>query len=305
MDTAKHVPLTYFSDDWLPAMTRVRPQLFSIAEVFDESGPGALKPYLNAGFTSTFNFPLRRAIIDVFGRGESTNRIGDLVHDTIDILGIEGATRLVNFVANHDVPRWFEEVRVPADAPEVEPSYFVDRYRLALVATFTLPGIPQLYYGDELGLRGRWPRNRRDMPSWAFSGASRRGPHSEAIGDPADWFALNQRLISLRAQHPALQEGMYAELWRQNAGPPVYAFLRSVDADRVIVLFNAGDDPAGPLAIPIADNPGIVAGDRAALADGTVLVDLLGYGAPETTTIEDGHLVVDLPALTAGIYVMQ
>lgn len=300
MDTAKHVPLPYFADHWLPAMDADRDR-FTIAEVFDESTPAVFGRYLDAGFDSAFNFPLRRALVDVFARDASTDRLGDTVAEAVSHLGIEGATRMVSFLANHDVPRWVDEVE-----DDVSDGERAERYRMALVALFTLPGIPQLYAGDELGLRGRFPANRRDMPAWAWRAEDRVGDHPEAVGDPAELFELTRELISLRREHPALSVGGYAELWRQGGGPPVFAFLRSDGAGSLaVVAFNNGDEPVGPLPLPIADNPGIGDADRARLADGVELEDLLGAGVPSAVTLADGHLPLSLPPRSAAVYALR
>ncbi len=50
MDTAKHVPKSYFTSSFLPAVRGIRPPLFTVAEAFDEGSidPGAR--YVDAGF---------------------------------------------------------------------------------------------------------------------------------------------------------------------------------------------------------------------------------------------------------------
>jgi hypothetical protein len=113
-----------------------------------------------------------------------------------------------------------------------------------------------------------------------------------------------QKLIGIRKANSALYRGDYAEMWRHNGDPRpnVYAFFRGDGASRVIIALNNGDRPSGIARVSVNDNAGIAARDRVALADGTVLVDLLGDGAPSPVTLSDGHLALSLPGKAAGIY---
>ena len=208
------------------------------------------------------------------------------------LLGMERATGMTNMLSNHDLPRFAAAV-----PEEVSLAAAADRYRLALVSLFTLPGLPQLYAGDELGFLGY---NRRDMPEWVWSAETRPGDHPETLPGAADTFALTAQLSRLRSANPALYRGYYAELWRQNGGPPVYGFFRGADDNRIAVVFNNGDDPAR-VRMPLLGNPNITDDDKQALVDGAEVTDLLGGAAP---AIEDGHLVIDVPGTTAAIYLL-
>src|SRR5262245_35560168 len=82
---------------------------------------------------------------------------------------------------NHDLPRFVSEI------DEVNKTESRLRYFLALTALFTLPAIPQLYYGDELGLLGGSdPDNRRDMPEWAWTPSGRSQLQTGAAFAPSE-----------------------------------------------------------------------------------------------------------------------
>lgn len=290
MDTAKHVPAPYFRDSFFPAVRGARPDLFAVAEIFEQGSTATFKPYLDAGFDSAFHYPLYAALTESIGRGGSTDRIAQAIAEGIERLGMEHALDLVLFIDNHDVPRF---ANVPGIAvPENE---IRRRLLLALDLIFTLPGIPQLYYGDELGMYGGGdPDNRRDLPVWATDPAARAQPHpGSAVAGSALVFARVQKLASLRKSVPALAEGAYRELWRQNgaANPNVLAFSRGQGSGIRIVVVSNGARNTGTVRIPI---PGV--------ADGTNLVDELDDGAPAHVTITGGRLAVDLPARSAAIY---
>ena len=85
------------------------------------------------------------------------------------------AALMGSFVGNHDVSRFFSEAAQHnlsdpwAYPPEQsEEDFALGRLWIASALTFTLPGIPVLYYGDEIGLAGaNDPDNRR--PFWPLT----------------------------------------------------------------------------------------------------------------------------------------
>ncbi len=296
VDTAKHVPLDYFAQHWMPSARAARPYPFVVGEVFTDGAMAQFKRFFDAGFDSVFHFPLRRALVNAVAKGGSLDEVASVVQDTVTALGLQRALMISTFLDNHDVPRFMQEAGQLADGERVR------RYRLALAALFTLPGIPQLYYGDELGMLGASPDNRRDMPAWAWQPATRAGARADYLGDPGETFALVRRLIALRSAHAALFEGYYREVWRPNGGKNLYAFYRAATHDRVLVVLWGGGAASGAITMPFVTNGGIPPADRAAWPDGTVLHDALGLGAPATLTVQNGKISASFPARTAGIY---
>lgn len=300
MDTAKHVPLAFWQNSWIPAINSVRPKAFKVAEAFKEGSAEDLKPYLDAGFDSAFNFPLRQALVQTFAKGGSVDLVAERIKQDLETLGLERHLMLTNLLDNHDVPRFTNEAGLGVSEDEIR-----KRYHLALAALFTLPGIPQLYYGNELALYGSAdPDNRRDMPGWGWTSAGRNGVYrGQALPNPGRTFKYVQKLIQLRKQNPALYEGYYAELWRHNddPNPNVYAFFRSEGDNRIMVVFNNGTQPSGEINIPIAANESLAEEDRNAL-EGATFTDLLGAGAPANLQVENGEATVNLPGKSVGIY---
>jgi maltose alpha-D-glucosyltransferase/alpha-amylase len=146
-----------------------------------------------------------------------------------------------------------------------------DDLEIIYAFAFTMPGIPFLYYGNEIGMRqlgAGWPqvegaykpRNGARTPmQWApgknlgFSGAAQEelylpvDPASDAPtvadqeNDPNSLLNRTRRLITLRQTEPALKA--YAEFVplyaKENTYPFIYA--RAKDKDAVLVFLN----PAG------------------------------------------------------------
>jgi len=127
----------------------------------------------------------------------------------------------------------------------------------------TYPGVPCIYYGDEIGLEGGPdPDNRRCM-SW-----------DEHNWD-TDLRVYCQKLISLRRTAPALQYGGYQDLYAEGG---VIAFQRQSAKQRLIVIGCRGPEEIAGVAIPAW---------QGGLRDGTRLVDRLS-GAEHF--VEDGAI---------------
>ncbi|WP_245808320.1 alpha-amylase family glycosyl hydrolase [Deinococcus hopiensis] len=300
MDTAKHVPLSYWQSSWIPGVLAARPNTFLLAEAFLTGSASQLKPFYDAGFDSTFNFPLRNALVSGFARAGGLDAVAASTQDYVNTLGLNRALLTVNILDNHDVPRFLNEPGFGVAEDEIR-----RRYHLGLGALFTLPGIPQLYYGDEIGMYGGAdPDNRRDMPSWAWTSTGRAGTYSGFLPNPGLTYNLVQKLASVRTNNAALWKGTYAELWRPNGGTNVYSFYRgysdSTTASRIIVVFNNNPSSAS-VTLNIGANTGISSADRTYLAART-FDDQAGQGAPATATSSGGNLTVNLPAKTFAIY---
>jgi glycosidase len=173
----------------------------------------------------------------------------------ISLFGQRQSRLMVTLLDNHDVPRFMEEF-----PDEMDPDVVHERYKLALTALLTLPGIPQLTYGNEVGMYGGAdPDNRRMMPDWAFEPEFNEPDHPGFVKKPGAVWAHLQRLIKLRRSLPALARGDYEEIWRQTdpKSPNVWAFTRKIeDSDNgvILVVFNNGDAESGPLRLPLGEN---------------------------------------------------
>lgn len=300
MDTAKHVPLNYWQSSWVPGVLASRPNTFLLAEAFVTGGASQLKPYLDAGFDSTFNFPLRSALVSGFAKAGSLDAVAGSVQDYVGTLGLNRALLTVNLLDNHDVPRFLNEPGYGVSEDEIR-----RRYHLGLAALFTLPGIPQLYYGNEIGMYGGAdPDNRRDMPSWAWTSTGRSGTYSGFLPNPGLTYNLVQKLAGVRRNNPGLWKGSYAELWRPNGGTNVFAFYRgysdSTTGSRLIVVFN-NNAASASVTLNIGANTAISSADRSYLAART-FDDQAGQGAPATVSSSGGLLTVSLPAKSFAIY---
>ncbi|MFM8807402.1 MAG: alpha-amylase family glycosyl hydrolase, partial [Chthoniobacterales bacterium] len=216
----------------------------------------------------------------------------------------------VTLLDNHDVPRFMEEF------PDgMDPDVVHERYKLALTALLTLPGIPQLTYGNEVGMYGGAdPDNRRMMPDWAFEPEFNEPDHAGFVKKPGAVWAHLQRLIELRRRLPSLARGDYEEIWRQSdaKSPSVWAFVRTMekpDTGTVLVVFNNGDKPSGPLRLPLRGHftngqtlrsiP-LAFDSKTGRLDGSVSNYEVRDGAIEVDLKERSALILEVPPASPG-----
>jgi glycosidase len=176
---------------------------------------------------------------------------------------------MLNLVGGHDTPRLL--TMGGGDRATV---------RLAMLAQMTLPGVPCIYYGDEVGVDGGMdPASRRAFP-WD-SGAW----DSETL-------ACTKALIAARRTWPVLRGG---EMRLLAAAGPAVAYLRTRTSDEptesggpstALVALNNGESSAS-LRVGIAD-PGGATWTSEPLPGLPVLPDL--------TSGPDGSFALDLPA---------
>ncbi len=147
----------------------------------------------------------------------------------------------------------------------------IDPLRLAAAILLTGPGVPVLYYGEEIGLPGGKPdlRIRTPLP-WTGSapgfgftagtpwqpfmdGAETRNVAAQT-DDPASLLATYRALIRLRAAHPALGAAGGAWAARTDARN-VAAVVRALGDARIVVLHNVTGRPASEVTVDLAEGP--------------------------------------------------
>jgi len=254
---ATHAWLTAFQKD----LKAINPQVFTVGEVWAPSEQTS--QYVNQELDTVFEFDLATAIID------SVNRKHDERLRTVltAVLDLYPQNQYCTFLTNHDQPRvmtMFEkavrdELRATSKRPpepEVVTQEATQRATLAACLLMTLPGVPFLYYGEELGMTGdkpdpliRTPMQWTSDPGAGFSTAapwSRLSPSAPAISvqtqtaSASSLLSTYRQLIALRNNTPALLKGTTTLLPATHPG--IFAFTRAFTSDnkpeRFIVVAN-------------------------------------------------------------------
>jgi glycosidase len=115
-----------------------------------------------------------------------------------------------------------------------------------------LRGIPELYYGDEIGMEGGGdPDNRHDFPGGWPGGTQDAFTEGGRTPEQQKIFSAVQNLLQLRRQHAALRTGKLFHVFSDDES---YSFVRGTEDERLLVVFNNSGKPR-TLIIPQANTP--------------------------------------------------
>ncbi len=181
-----------------------------LSSISDPTYQSAVRFANNSG-TALLNFPLNKAIRDVYGSGSGSSEIDSVVsQEESDFTWLNDQAV---FIDNHDMSR-FLTLNNNNNA-----------LHQALAVTLTTPGIPIIYYGTEQYLHndtggGTDPYNRPMMNNFSTSTTA---------------YQLIGKLAGLRHNNPALGYGTYQQRWLNN---DVYIFERQFYNNVVLVAVN-------------------------------------------------------------------
>jgi alpha-amylase len=310
MDTVKHVEPKF----WHYFKAQIRgehPQTRLIGEVLFEGRQDVAKllEYQNYhDFDSIFDFPLCTALRSTLVYDESLRDwlarprlhddepLGVLDDDNPFKGGYRNANRLVTLLDNHDLQR---RIMSHARSKHVGDGSGLDWAirvtKLCLATLFTVRGIPQLYYGTEIGLEGWKDADdrdlRRDFP-WQVIGADHQPLQN--FRKEREIYEWTRALIQLRKNSAALKYGTTITLWSDDL---VYAFLRIATDDVALIVINNGYE-AMPAPIRLKLNTAIIP-QRVA----TLSATLVHWRTGEALRVQDGHALARVDGKSIDIFV--
>lgn len=234
LDAAKHIFREHRIQDnhtfwkkFRSNMVAIKPDVYLVGEVWADAKTAA--PY-SEGLPVLFNFDLAFSILESVNNGTiSTAFISGHGHETTDNQSFIG-TLLENkktfiktnpnftdgvFLSNHDQNRVMTVL-----------GNDIQKAKLAAAIYLTLPGQPYIYYGEEIGMKGKkpdelirepflWDMESKDdnRTTWVkskYTFDSTVNPLSQQLVDESSLVNFYKKLISIRKSISALSSGVLA-----------------------------------------------------------------------------------------------
>ena len=272
-----------FLHEYAAYISSIAPEAYTVGEAWGNID--AVLPYYPDQLTSYFGFELADSLVAAVRRGS----VGGMLSGYRRLQDTLPGYRWSPFLSNHDGTRVM--TLLGGD---------MARAKIAATLLLTLPGLPFVYYGEEIGMSGDKPDPRLRTPMQWDSGRAAGfttgtpwealQPDTQAINvaaedvDPNSLLNLYRRLINLRRSNDALATGRLVPLTTGSA--EVIAYLRRTGDKAVLVVANLGAAAVSGVSVQ-SGKDAISPGRYAAHAlvgtqDGATLVvgpdgQLLGY----------------------------
>ncbi len=285
IDTVKHVEHSFWQQ-FAPAMRERAADLgkenfLMFGEVFDGNDELLGSYTYDQELDSVFYFSQKFQVFDdVFKYGGPTSKVEDLYEQRQlnyaseapdGGIGIPPQQALVNFLDNHDVPRFLY------DQPDERALQAATTYLM------TTDGIPCIYYGTEQGFNGGNDPSNREPLEW--SGMSTDGA----------LFSHLSTLSKLRKAYEPLRRGTFQIRWSSDRvadeeDAHVLAFEREGADFSVLVVINTADHGLGHTRFEDSDMP-------VSFDPGTTLKVVFPIGDDREFEVEsDGTLRIEVDA---------
>lgn len=202
----------------------VNPDAYLIGEIWDVNPRWANDTH----FDGLMHYPLRTSLLGYLNGKVTAPQFADSIDYLLAAYPRENTHAMYLTLGTHDTERVFTLCGED-----------LNKVKLAFLFQFSYPGVPAVYYGDEVGIPGgKDPDCRRTFP-W----------------DSTQWKPglrpFVQKVIDLRKRLPELRRGEYRRLTCDPARS-VVVFVRSLGSEHVVVAINAGSTRR-TVKIPVAD----------------------------------------------------
>ncbi len=173
------------------------------------------------------NYPFKKILLDFFYKNIDAHRVCKLFMNLRENYPKENFYSLTNMIGSHDVERilticenigiFMQETSHKSELhkerlvlkDKLTEKLGIDILKLFSLVQLTFPGVPLIYYGDEVGVRGgKDPDNRRTYP-WG-------NENLELL----DWY---KKLIAIRNKNPLLSTGGFKQF---SINEDVYGYIR-------------------------------------------------------------------------------
>jgi glycosidase len=223
LDVADELP-DEFLEELRSAIKEINPDGAVIGEVWEDASNKMAygqrrKYFLGHQLDSVMNYPFKDALIEFLVHRKDGTALEATVNSLWENYPKPVFNALMNIMGTHDTPRIFTVLS------ENSRDYGFTRQRLflALLLTAFMPGIPCIYYGDEIGMQGgKDPFNRMCF--------------IPEEGD-SDIFRFFRRLFTFRRKIIDLEDYCFKP---RSAESSFYSFSRVGEQGRLVIAVNSG-----------------------------------------------------------------
>ena len=193
------------------------------------SSVGAIQGF-NSYLPAVFDFPLHDNIAAAFNEDDKSWNTGLIrLYDLLsnDFL-YPDINKVVALMGNHDVNRINQDFGGD-----------VQKYKMALAFVLTVRGIPQLYYGDEIGMKGNKSLGDGDI-RYDFPGGWQGDPKNAFTQNgrtdfQKEYFDYTKKLLNWRKNKEVIHTGKLMHFAPQNG---IYVYFRYNGKESVMVILN-------------------------------------------------------------------
>lgn len=213
------------------------PNAYLVGEVWLASNDAA--PYAS-GFDSLFNFDIQGWIVSTVKNEYQDNFVSKFNQSVQKYTAKNPEFINAIFLSNHDQDRVLSQF-----------SGSENKMRLAAHLLFSLPGLPFVYYGEELGMTGKKPDEKIREPfvwdgttnspnamweGWVYNADLE--PYTVQVKDPNSMWSMYRDLIEIRKEHPVLRDGTLEAL--DLGSNRLLGYIRSDDNEKIAIISNLG-----------------------------------------------------------------
>jgi len=210
LDVPNEIPHEFWIE-WRRLVKSINPDAYIVGEIWENGAP-----WLKGDqFDAVMNYRFRKACVDFFATGDAVPSQFDtaLAHQRSDYPDSVNFG-LLNLLGSHDTERFLTLCHNDTES-----------LKLALLFQMTYPGAPSIYYGDEVGMKGKKDPGCRGTMVW-----------DEERRDSSVLHYV-QRTIRLRMDHPVFRRGDFSRLVADDKNS-VYGFLRRDGGESAVVIIN-------------------------------------------------------------------
>lgn len=224
-------------DRWQQQIDSINPDALTVGEIWTNSFE--IVPYVPGGVDIAFEFDLATAMLNSAKNG-SASTVTPIQERALRLFP---AGQYATFLTNHDQNRVMNEV-----------NQNIGENKVAASMMLTNPGVPFIYYGEEIGMIGvkpdecirtpmQWDSEPRDRTFMAGKNCKMNPDAAnvaDEMDDPDSLLSHYRNLVHLRNAHIALRAGDMQVL--SSDSPFVYSFIRHHADETLLVVINLSDE---------------------------------------------------------------